>query len=327
MNETSRRVVRIHAYGGPEALTVDQGVLTMPAANECLVAVEAAGVNFYDTQLRSGAVRRKPLPVEIGLEGAGHVLQAGSAVSRFKAGDAVAWVNVPGSCASHVTVHASSLVPRPTGISADSAAAALYQGMTAHYLAHDVFALAKGHACLVHSAAGGVGQMLCQIARLRGATVFATVSTREKIEPTLRAGATHTFLYDEPQLAEKIRALSDGGVHVVFDAVGQATFELSLAVLRPRGVFASYGEASGSVNEPNLLERLRPRSLSITRTGLNHFVADEAEYQRRAGDILNWLADGSLRVDICASLPLAEVAHAHCLIESRGTVGKIILQP
>ena len=322
------KVVRVHDYGGPDALVLDEVATPAPKSGECLVEVKAAGVNFFDTQLRSGAFRRGSLPVALGLEGAGVVTAVHADVRDFKPGDRVAWIYTPGSYGTHTVVMASRMVRLPEGLDFKIAAAGIYQGMTAHYLGRTVHELKAGDTCVVHSCAGGVGQILCQIAKLHGATVFGTVSSDGKVAAAKAAGADHVIVYTRDSVSAEVKRLTGGkGTDVVYDAVGLETWQESMKALRPRGMLAFYGEASGDVPPLDVKSLLVHGSIVMTRTGLDHFITTQEEFSARAGDILRWLASGELKVEINREFPLDRVADAHRAIEGRGTTGKILIVP
>jgi len=298
-----------------------------PGPGQVLVEVEAAGVNLFDTQLRSGLYKRD-LPLMLGQEGAGVVAGIGPGVTDIAPGDRVAWIFAPGSYATHTVVSAERLVPLPQSISFEQAAATLFQGLTAHYLAISTFPLASGHTCLVHSAAGGCGILLCQIAKIRGARVFGAVSTPAKAEIARAAGADHVVVYADEDFETAVKRISSGrGVDVVYDAVGLETYVRSMNVLRPRGMLVLYGEASGLVPPIDPSELLFRKSLYLTRTGLDHYIADRNELRSRAADIFNWIAQGRLKQTIFANYPLHDVAAAHRAIETRATAGKLLVIP
>ena len=321
------RAIRIAAHGGRDAMRCEDVPAPVAGAGEVLVRVEAAGVNFIDVYQRTG-LYRIPLPATLGLEGAGVVTGVGAGVTDLRPGERVAWQGVPGSYAEQVAVPAERAVRLPGGVSARQGAAAMLQGMTAHYLACSTRPLGTGDTCLVHAAAGGVGLLLCQIARLRGARVIGTVSTGAKAALAREAGADEVILYTERDFAEEVGRLTGGaGVQVVYDSVGQATFEKSLRCLAPRGMLVLFGQSSGSVPpfDPQVLNQRG--SLFLTRPVLGHYVATRAELEARAGEVLGWVRDGRLRLRIERELPLAEAAEAHRLLEARATTGKLLLVP
>jgi NADPH2:quinone reductase len=319
------RAVRVHAIGGPERLRLDDIVLQSPRAGEVLIEVKAAGVNFMDTQIRSGLFPR-PLPTTLGIEGAGIVRAIGEGVETVKPDERVAWIFGGGSYAQYASVPADKVVPLPEGLSFADAAAVLFQGLTAHYLATSTYELKAGDTCLVHSAAGGTGILLCQIAKMRGATVLAAVSSEAKAEIARGAGADHVVIYSKADFASEARRITDGqGLDVVYDAVGLETYEGSMRALRRRGCLALYGEASGLVPPLDVRVLVMRGSLYLTRTGLDSYTATREEYLERATDLFGWMAAGKLRCPVFKTYPLAEAAAAHVAIESRGTTGKLML--
>jgi NADPH2:quinone reductase len=321
------QVLRVHAYGGPEVLAVDAIELPDPGPSEVLVRVEVAGVNFMDTQFRSG-LYRKTLPFAVGHDGAGVVAAIGANVCEVSCGDRVVWSHVPGSTATLTIVPVRQLAKIPDGCGFEEAAAALFQGMTAHYLACSTYPLKAGDVCVVHSAAGGVGALLCQIAKLRGATVIATVSSEQKIQAARDAGADHVVVYTKDDFAEAARRLTEGrGADVVYDAVGQETFEAGLRALRNRGLLALYGEASGVVPPFDIRKLVQYGSLYITRTGTGAYVSEPGELAWRRDEVLRWLAEGRLHARTHGKFALSRAAEAHRLIESRTTTGKLLLAP
>jgi NADPH2:quinone reductase len=321
------KAIRVHRHGGPEALRLDELPLPEPGPGQVRVAVKAAGVNLFDTQLRSGLYKRD-LPLAIGQEGAGVVEKVGPGVSDVAPGDRVAWIFGAGSYATHTLVAAERMVPLPDAISFEQAAAVLFQGLTAHYLATSAFPLAAGHICLVHSAAGGCGLLLSQIAKIRGAAVIGAVSTGEKAAAARAAGADHVIVYADEEFDVAAKRLSGGrGVDVVYDAVGLDTYVRSMNALRPRGMLVLYGEASGLVPPIDPRELLFRKSLYLTRTGLDHYITDRHELRSRADEIFGWVAQGRLQQKIFATYPLTEVAAAHRAIESRATMGKLLVVP
>jgi NADPH2:quinone reductase len=268
------------------------------------------------------------LPLTIGLEGAGIVTAVGAGVTDVKVGDRVAWTGVPGAYAQVAVVPADRLVKLPDGLTFKDGAAAMLQGMTAHYLVASTYPLKAGDVCLVHAAAGGVGLLLCQMAKMRGATVIGTVSTEEKAALARAAGADHVILYTKTDFEAEVKRLTGGaGVHVNYDGVGATTFDKGLNCLRPRGLMVLYGQASGPV-PPLDLQILNARgSLFITRPSLNHHIASREELVARAGDVLGWIRDGKLKLRLEHQFPLAEAAAAHRALEGRKTTGKILLIP
>ncbi|HET7790025.1 MAG TPA: quinone oxidoreductase [Gemmatimonadales bacterium] len=321
------KAIRISATGGPEALRLEPVADPAPAAGQALVKLEAVGVNFIDVYHRTGQYQT-PLPFTPGQEGAGTVTAVGPGVTLVRPGDRVGYTGTLGAYAELAVVPADRLVPLPAGVTARQAAAVLLQGMTAHYLATATYPLQAGETCLVHAAAGGVGLLLCQVAKLRGARVIGTVSTEEKAALARSAGADDVILYSQRDFVAEVKRITGGaGVQVVYDSVGRTTFLKSLDVLRPRGMIALFGQSSGAVEplDPQLLNR--KGSLFLTRPTLFHYVATREELLSRAGEVLEWVARGALRVHIGRELPLAEAAEAHRLLEGRKTAGKVLLVP
>lgn len=321
------KVIRVHRYGGPEALTFEEVADPTPGPREAVVRVEAAGVNFIDVYHRTG-LYKTVLPLALGTEGAGVVTAIGDSVTEVCVGERVAWTNAPGGYAEQANIPADRLVSLPEGVSTRLAAAVLLQGMTAHYLACDTYPLAADDVCVVHAAAGGVGLLLTQIAKRRGARVIATVSNSEKAALAREAGADEVVLYTETDFQAEVRRLTHGrGAQVVYDSVGLSTWEQSLRSLAPRGMLVLYGQSSGSVPpiDPHLLAQ--NGSLFLTRASLFHYIATRESLLARSGEVLRWVQDGSLRVRVGLELPLAEAAEAHRRLEARATTGKILLLP
>ncbi|WP_063009009.1 quinone oxidoreductase family protein [Nocardia kruczakiae] len=320
------RAIQVSEHGGPEVLVATEVDDPVIGPNQLLVDTEAAGVNFIDTYIRTGTYPQA-VPYIPGSEGTGVVAEAGSEVTEFTVGDRVAWAAAPGSYAEKVAVDAAVAVAVPDGVPAAVAASALLQGMTAHYLIESVYKPQPGETILVHAGAGGVGLLLTQLAAARGIRVITTVSTDAKEELSREAGAAEVLRYGD-DLAQRVRDLTDGiGVAAVYDGVGAATFEASLAALRIRGMLALFGAASGQV-PPFDLQRLNPAgSLFVTRPTLAHYTRDRDELTWRAGDVLNAVADGTLRVRVGAEYPLTEAAQAHRDLQARKTTGSIVLVP
>jgi NADPH:quinone reductase len=321
------KAIRVHAHGGPEALVLEDVPLPAPGPGQVLVAVKAAGINLFDTQLRSGLYKRE-LPFTLGLEGAGIVEAVGTDVTDIAIGDRVAFVFSTGSYATHTLAPAERTVPLPDAISFEDAAAVLFQGLTAHYLATSTFPLGPDSRCLVHSAAGGCGILLCRIAKIRGAAVIGAVSTPAKAAIAREAGADHVIVYAEEDFAAAVKRITGGrGVDVVYDAVGLDTYIRSMDSLRPRGMLALYGEASGLVPPIDPRELLFRKSLYLTRTGLDHYIADRRELRMRTDELFAWAAEGRLKQKVFRSYGLNEIAEAHRAIESRATMGKLLVIP
>ena len=319
--------MRVHACGGPEAMALEDLPLPSPGHGQVLAAVKAAGVNLFDTQLRSGLYKRD-LPLTLGLEGAGIVEAVGADVDHIAVGDRVAFIFAAGSYATHTLAPAERVVPLPDKIGFEEAAAVLFQGLTAHYLATSTFPLGPASRCLVHSAAGGCGILLCQIAKIRGAEVIGAVSTPAKAPIAREAGADHVVVYAEEDFAAAAKRITSGrGVDVVYDAVGLDTYIRSMDSLRPRGLLALYGEASGLVPPIDPRELLFRKSLFLTRTGLDHYIADRRELRTRTDELFAWAAEGRLKQKVFRTYRLEEAADAHRAIESRGTTGKLLVIP
>lgn len=321
------KAIRIHEYGGPEVMRLEDLPTPEPARGQVLVRVGAAGVNFIDTYQRSGQYT-VPLPYVVGLEGAGVVEAVGPDAKDMEPGMRVAWTNVPGSYATHAVVPAEKAVPIPPGIETRQAAAVMLQGMTAHYLARSTWPLKRGDTCLVHAGAGGVGLLLTQLAKAAGARVLTTVSTEAKAALSRAAGADDVIFYTREDFAEAVKRLTGGrGLQVVYDSVGRDTFEKSLACLAPRGMLALFGQSSGAVGpfDPQVLAA--NGSLFLTRPTLRHYVLTREELLGRAGDCFAGIASGALHVRIGAEFPLGEAARAHEELQGRRTTGKVLLIP
>ena len=321
------KAVRIHAHGGPEVLKFEDVPEPQPKAGEAVVKVDAAGLNYVDVYYRTG-VYKADLPITIGLEAGGTVTAVGPNVTEVKAGDKVAYTGVPGSYAQYAAVPAPRLVALPQGVSTRQGAAAMLQGMTAHYLAYATYPLKKGDACLVHAAAGGVGLLLCQIAKMRGARVIGTVSTEAKAKLAREAGADEVIMYTTQDFEAEVKRITGGkGVQVVYDSVSKTTWDKSLNCLAPRGLIALYGQSSGPIGQidPQILNQ--KGSLFLTRPSLFHHVATREELLQRAGDVLGWVRDGKLRLRMEFEFPLKDAAEAHRALEGRRTTGKVLLIP
>jgi NADPH:quinone reductase len=319
--------IRIHETGGAEKLQVDDVPVPAPGAGEIRFKVEAAGVNFIDTYKRSGLYAVK-LPHTLGQEAAGVVTAVGEGVTDFAVGDRVASAGANGAYAAEAIAPAAQAVRVPEGVSARLAAAVLLQGMTAHYLACDTFPLKPGDTAIVHAAAGGVGLLLVQIAKMRGAKVFATVGSEAKVAFAREAGADAVCVLEREKFHEAARAFNGGrGVDVVYDGIGAMTFEGSLASLRPRGMMVSYGNSSGPVPAFAPLILSQRGSLFLTRPTLAHYTLTRAELLARSGDLFAWIAAEKLNVRIGATFPLASAGEAHRALEGRGTTGKVLLVP
>lgn len=325
MQETMR-AVRIHAVGDSGAMVEDHIAVPTPNAGEVLVRVAYAGVNFIDVYKRRG-LYKVSLPTTLGEEGAGVVESVGAGVAEFKAGDRVAWAGVLGAYAEYAIVRAERLVPVPANVDLKIAAAVMLQGMTAHYLATSSFALKAGDRALVHAAAGGVGLLLVQIAKMRGARVIATAGSAEKLELASAAGADSVINYATTNFAEEVMRLTDGKkVHVVYDSVGASTFLPGLDLLVPRGMMVLFGQSSGVVAPFDPLLLSQKGSLFLTRPTMNHYVAERHELLARAGDLFSWIGEQNLNVRVGAEFALAEAGAAHDALEGRRTTGKVLLR-
>lgn len=322
------RAIRIHSAGGPDVLRLEDVDAPTPGPGELLIEVEAAGLNFIEVYQRAGQYTMD-MPVTLGAEAAGVVRALGEGVRGFAVGDRVVSQSVRGSYAEQALVAAARAVCIPEGVSTRQAAAVFLQGLTAHYLTTSTYALRAGERVLVHAAAGGVGLLLCQMARKkRGAYVIGTASTPEKRELAREAGADAVIDYTTLDFAEETRRITGGaGVHVVYDSVGKTTFTKSLDCLAQRGLLALFGQSSGPVPpfDPQILNR--KGSLFLTRPTLNHYVATREELVWRADEVLGWVADGSLDVRVGAEFPLADVAKAHEALTGRKTTGKVLIVP
>lgn len=319
--------ILVERIGGPEVLTLADHDPGAPDPGQLRIRVAAAGVNFIDVYFRTGLYPR-PLPFVAGLEGAGRVEAVGDGVTGFGVGDRVAWASAPGSYSELVNAAATSVVRVPEGVADDVAAAAMLQGMTAHYLVHAIRAPERGGWALVHAAAGGTGLLLVQIAKRAGLHVIGTCGSAEKAALVHGAGADVVVRYDESDFVAAAREATGGrGVDVVYDGVGRDTFDGSLASLRPRGLLAIFGQASGPVPAFDLQRLNAGGSLVVTRPSLAHFVATRAELEMRAAAVFGAVADGSLHVRIGARFPLAHAADAHRALEARATTGKVLLVP
>jgi NADPH2:quinone reductase len=319
--------IRIHETGGPEKLRADDLPLPVPGPGELRFRVEAAGVNFADTYHRTG-LYPVPLPFTLGGEAAGIVTAVGEGVTDFRLGDRVVTARAAGGYAEETLAPASQTLSMPPEVPLPVAAALLGQGLTAHYLAIDTFPLKAGDTALIHAAAGGVGLLLTQIARFRGARVLATVGSDAKVSLARAAGAEAVCVYTRENFTEAARRFTGGeGVAVAYDSVGRETFEGTLDSLRPRGLFVSYGNSSGPVPPFAPLLLTQKGSLFLTRPTTAHYTRTPAEFRARAADLFAWLAAGTLKVRIGATFPLAAAAEAHRALESRATTGKLLLLP
>jgi NADPH:quinone reductase len=321
------KAIRVHQTGGPEVLRLEDVPDPAPEPGETVVRLEAIGLNFIEVYQRTG-LYRSALPFTPGGEGAGRVVAVGKEVSAVRPGDRVASTSLRGSYAELARVPADKLVPVPDDVETGLAAAVLLQGLTAHYLAISTYPLTEGSWCLIHAAAGGVGLLLCQIAKARGARVIGTVSTEEKAALASEAGADHVVLYTRQDFVSEARRLTGGrGVAVVYDSVGQSTFEGSLNSLAPRGMLVLFGQSSGPVPpvDPQVLNA--KGSLYLTRPTITHYTASRDELLTRSRDLFVWMESGRLQVRIDRTYPLADAAAAHRALEGRETKGKVLLLP
>ena len=320
------KAIQITEYGGPEVMKYSEVPDPVAGQGEALVKIEAVGVNFTDIYSRAG-VNPPGLPWIVGVEGAGVVTAVGSGVDSIRVGDNVAYSGVFGSYAEIASVPASKLIKLPDGLDAKAGAAVMLQGMTAHYLCHSTYAVQPGDKVLIHAGAGGVGLLLTQMVKKLGVYVFSTVSTEAKAQLSREAGSDQVILYGEQDFSEEIKKATDGkGLQAVYDAVGETTFEKSITCLGRRGHMVLYGQASGP---PPLIDprRLGNGSLFLTRPGLADYTADRDELEHRAGDVLNWVKSGDLKLRVEHVFPLEEAAEAHSQLASRATTGKILLIP
>jgi NADPH2:quinone reductase len=312
--------------GGPEKMLFADVPKPAPGPKEAIVAIAYTGVNFIDVYFRTGLYKSEA-PIVLGSEAAGTVESIGSAVTEVAPGDRVAYAMLRGSYAEYAAVPAAQLVKVPAGVDLATAAAVMLQGMTAHYLTHSTFPLQAGHTCLVHAAAGGTGGLIVQMARHLGARVLGTVSTGDKARQVRELGGDEAINYTTHDFEVEVKRLTDGrGVDVVYDSVGKTTFDKSLAVLRPRGTMALFGQSSGSVPpfDPAVLNTRG--SLYLTRPSLAHHLLDRDELLWRAGDVFRYIASGAVKVRISKTYPLAEAASAHEELEGRRTMGKLLLK-
>jgi NADPH2:quinone reductase len=325
------KAIQISRTGGPEVMELADLPVPQPKSNEAVVKIQAAGVNFIDVYNREGRYKA-PLPLVLGQEGAGVVTAVGSGVHDLAVGDPVAYSSVLGSYAEYAAVPADRLVKIPAGVGEREAAAAMLQGMTAHYLSHDTYALKKGETALIHAAAGGVGLLLVQMAHNLGARVIATVSTEAKAALARAAGADDVILYTQSDFEAETKRLcaeNNGGkgVDVVYDSVGKTTFDKGLNLIRPRGMMVLFGGSSGAVAPFDPLLLTQKGSLFLTRPSLGNYIATSQELQQRAGAVFAMIRNGKLKLRIEHVYPLAEAQQAHRDLESRKTTGKLLLLP
>lgn len=322
------RTILVNEAGGPEVLTLSEAERPTAGPGEVVIEVAAAGVNFIDTYMRSG-LYPVDLPMALGLECSGTVAEVGDGVTELSVGDRVAIGEGGGSYSEFRKATASRCVVVPEGVSFDQAAASMIQGLTAHYLAVDTYPLAPGDRCLIHAAAGGTGRLVVQLAKAAGAEVFATVGTPAKAELAASAGADHVINYSEVDFAEEIRSITgeDKPLDVVYDGVGAAVFEQSMGLLRPRGLMATFGNASGPVPPVAPLDLMSAGSLFLTRPSLFDYISTPEELQARADAVFGMIASGDLEVTIDTSFPLEDAQGAHEHLEGRKSTGKLLLKP
>jgi NADPH:quinone reductase len=321
------KAIQVKQPGGPEALEFGELPVPEPKASEAVVKLAASGVNFIDVYQREGRYK-VPLPFILGQEGAGVVTAVGADVKSVKKGDRVAWTGVLGGYAEYAAVPADRLVAIPAGVTDSQAAAAMLQGMTAHYLCHDTYPLKRGETALVHAAAGGVGLLLVQMAHDIGARVLATVSTEEKAKLAREAGADEIIFYTKSDFEAETKRLTNGqGVHVVYDSVGKTTFEKGLNVLRPRGFMVLFGGSSGAVPPFDLIALSQKGSLYVTRPTLGHYIATREELMARSSAVFGMITSGKLKLRIEHTYALGEAQQAHRDLEGRKTTGKLLLMP
>jgi NADPH2:quinone reductase len=321
------RSILISSTGGPEALVPTDVPTPTPIAGEVLIKVEAIGVNFIDVYFREGRYRAN-LPFIPGQEAAGTVIASGSNSGSVAVGDRVAWCGIQGTYAEFAVAPTARLVKVPNEVSFQEAAAAMLQGMTAHYLTHSAYALKSGDTALVHAGAGGTGLLLTQMAKMLGARVITTVSNEEKAKLSRDAGADEVIFYMQSDFAAEVKRLTGGsGLDVVYDSVGKSTFEQSLTCLRPRGTMVLFGGASGAVPPFDLIRLSTMGSLFVTRPTLKDYIATRAELEARAGDVFRWIGEDKLKLRLEHTYPLKEAAEAHRALEARKTTGKVLLLP
>src|SRR5437588_537695 len=323
--ETPMKAIRVHEFGGPEVLRYEDVPLPEPGAGEARIKVEAVGLNYVDVYRRKGQYTAQ-LPFILGAEAAGVVDAIGRGVTDLNVGDRVASAAIPGAYAEYAIAPLRELVPLPSDIDTRTAAAVMLQGMTAHYLTHSTYPLKPGETALVHAAAGGVGLLLVQMAKRRGARVIGTVSTEEKARLAGEAGADEVILYTQTDFAAETRRLTGGtGVDVVYDSVGKTTFEKGLDILRPRGYMVLFGGSSGPVPPFDLIQLSQKGSLYVTRPTLTHYVATREDLEMRAGAVFSMIATGKLKLRIAHTYPLEDATQAHRDLEARRTTGKLLL--
>jgi len=321
------KLIQVQKHGGPEELQLVDAPTPTPGAGQAVIHVAATGVNFIDVYFRTG-LYKADLPLTPGSEAAGTIEAVGEGVTNVKPGDRVAWAMVRGSYAQYAVVPAAMLVKLPDAVAFETAAAAMLQGMTAHYLTHSTFALKKGDTALVHAAAGGAGGLIVQMAKMLGATVIGTAGSDEKAAIAKQAGADEVIIYTRQDFVAETKRITGGrGVDVIYDSVGKTTFLPGLDIIRPRGMMVLFGQSSGAVApfDPGILNA--KGSLFLTRPSLAHYASDRKELEWRSGDVLNWVAEGKLKLRIDRTYPMAQAADAHRDLEGRKTAGKLILLP
>jgi NADPH2:quinone reductase len=319
------KAIQVNELGGPEQMHLVDVADPTPGANEALIGIKVSGVNFIDVYFRKG-LYKAPLPMILGSEASGIVRTVGAEVKNVKPGDRVGYAMARGSYAELQAVPANLLVKLPDSVTFEQAAAAMLQGMTAHYLTHSTFPVQAGQTVLVHAAAGGAGALIVQMAKMLGARVFGTAGSPEKLDIARAAGCDEVINYRTQDFEAEVKRLTDGaGVHAIYDSVGESTFLKGLNVIRPRGMMVLFGQSSGPVApiDPNILN---PKgSLYLTRPSLAHYTATTEELDARAGDVLNWIGAGKLHLRVDHTYPLADAAQAHRDLESRKTAGKLLL--
>jgi NADPH:quinone reductase len=321
------QAIQVQSPGGPEVLTLVDLPVPTPKPNEVVIKISAAGVNFIDVYVREGRYST-PLPFVNGQEASGVVATVGSGVKTLAVGDRVAYTSVLGSYADYAAVSANRVVRVPQGITDQQAAAAMLQGMTAHYMVNSTYPLKKGETALIHAAAGGVGLLLVQMAKAVGARVIGTVGSEEKAKLAREAGADELILYDRQDFEAETKRLTEGkGVHVIYDGVGKNTFDRGLNVLRPRGYFVLFGASSGPVPPVDPIKLLQKGSLFLTRPSLAHYIASDEDLQHRASEVLGMIAGGKLNLRISHTYKLRDAQQAHRDLEGRKTTGKLLLIP
>lgn len=321
------KAIQVTQPGGPEVLTLVDLPVPTPQPDEAIVQIKAAGVNFIDVYFREGRYPA-PLPFINGQEAAGIVIAVGNGVSRVQVGDRVSYTGVRGSYAEYAAVPADRLVRIPDEISFETAAAAMLQGMTAHYLSHSTYPIQRGNTVLIHAAAGGVGLLLVQMAKKLGARVIGTAGNAEKAELARHAGADEVIIYTEQDFETETKRLTNNeGVHAVYDGVGKSTFDRDLNILRPRGYLVLFGGSSGAVPPFDLIQLSQKGSLFITRPSLHHYIHTREELEERSSDVFKMILAGELKLRIHKTYPLSDVQQAHLDLEGRKTSGKLLLIP